>query len=389
MRLIRSVSCTRLSMLMCIAMLSLALIACGGGSGSGSSTSGGGNGGGGTTSQTEILYVASGSNGQGEILAYTVNPNSGLSTPVSINGPSHVYEMHIDPTGKFLYASDFDLGAVHVYSINPSTGAITEITGSPFTASQAPGNGGPLAASPDGKFVFYSNAFGAVATFTVSSGVLTPTANVVNVPGQPSAMVVDPTSKFLYLANHADYFVGAGQFSVFAIDATTGGLTQVPGSPFSFQTNSEPSGIVMNSSGNFLYTALSNSSAVGGVSVNTTTGALTLISGAPWATGSFLPDYIAIAPSGAFLYVSQQGSGGVNAFSIDQTSGALTLVQTLDGGNPSQIVVSPSGKFLYASDTAFHGVSTYAIDQSSGNLGQPSDVPAGDDPGAIAIVQLP
>ena len=376
-------------MLVCIATHSLALIACGGGSGSGSSTSGGGNGGGGTTSQTEILYVASGSNGQGEILTYTVNPNSELSTPVSINGPSNVYEMHIDPTGKFLYASDFDLGAVHVYSINSSTGALTEVTGSPFTASQAPGNGGPLAASPDGKFLFYSNATGAIATFTVSSGVLTPTDAVVNVPGQPSEMVVDPTSKFLYLANHADYFVGAGQFSVFAIDSTTGALTEVPGSPFSFQTNSEPSGIAMHPSGNFLYTALSNSAAVDGVSVNTSTGTLTLISGAPWATGSFLPDYVAIAPSGAFLYVSQKGIGGVNAFSVDQTNGALTLLQTLNGGSPNQIVVSPTGKFLYASDTAFHAVSTYPIDQSSGSLGQSTDVPAGDDPGAIAIVQLP
>lgn len=95
-----------------------------------------------------------------------------------------------------------------------------------------------------------------------------------------------------------------------------------------------------------------------------------------------------MTPSGSYLYVSQKGVGGVNAFTIDQTSGALTLVLTLDGGNPTQMVVDPTGKNLYASDTAFHDVSVYAIDQTSGSLGMPTNVSAGDDPGAIAIVQL-
>ena len=140
--------------------------------------------------------------------------------------------------------------------------------------------------------------------------------------------------------------------------------------------------------GNSIHTALSNSAGVDGVAVSGATGGLTLITGAPWSTGSFLPDYLAMAPTGTFLYVSQKGTGGVNAFKVDQTSGALTLLQTLDGGNPMQIVVNPTGKFLYASDTGFHGLSTYLIDQTSGMLGQPTDVPAGDDPGAIAIVQL-
>ena len=341
-----------------------------------------------TTAKPEMLYVASGSNGQGEILAYTIDPSSGqLSTPVPINAPTYLFEMHVDPTGKFLYASDFDMGAVRVYSINSSTGILTEVTGSPFTSTQVTGNGGPLAASPDGNFLFYSNASGDIATFTVSSGVLTATGGVAHDPGQPSQMVVDPTAKFLYVANHADYVVG-GQFSVFAIDSNTGALTEISGSPFNYQSNAEPSGIGMHPSGKFLYTALSNSSGVDGVSVNTGTGALTLITGAPWSTGSFLPDYVAMAPSGSFLYVSQKGVGAVNSFSIDQTTGVLKLLQTLDGGDPSQMVVDSTGKRLYASDTAFKGVSVYAIDQISGSLGPPVDVPAGDVPGAIAIVQL-
>lgn len=52
------------------------------------------------------------------------------------------------------------------------------------------------------------------------------------------------------------------------------------------------------------------------------------------------------------------------------------------------MVVDPAGTKLYASDTAFHNVSVYAIDQTSGSLGAPANVPGGDDPRAIAIVQL-
>jgi 6-phosphogluconolactonase len=345
--------------------------------------------GGGVTPNSKMLYVASGSSGQGQILAYTIGPSPGqLSASATINAPSYLLEMHGDPTGKCLYASDFDMGAVRVYSINSSTGTLTEVAGSPFMSTQVTGNGGPLAASPDGKFLFYSNAVGDIATFTALSGVLTATGAVAHDPGQPSQMVVDPTSKFLYIANHADD-VSGGQFSVFAIDSNTGALTEISGSPFNYQSNAEPSGIAMHPSGKFLYTALSNSAGVDGVSVNTATGALTLTIGAPWGTGSFLPDYVVMAPSGNFLYVSQKGTGAVNAFTIDQTSGALTLVQTLDGGNPMQMVVDPAGTYLYASDTAFHGVSVYAIDQTSGSLDSPTDVDAGDDPGAIALVQLP
>jgi 6-phosphogluconolactonase (cycloisomerase 2 family) len=90
----------------------------------------------------------------------------------------------------------------------------------------------------------------------------------------------------------------------------------------------------------------------------------------------------------AVCRVSQKVVGAVNSFSIDQTTGVLKLLQTLDGGNPSQMVVDSTGNHLYASDTAFKGVSVYAIDQTSGSLGPPVDVPAGDVPGAIAIVQL-
>jgi hypothetical protein len=105
----------------CVTASCIALFGCGGGSGGGSTT--GGTGGGGTTppTPTEILYVASGDNGQGQILAFPVSASGPLGASAAISTPQ------TDAASKFLYASDFDNGAMRVYSIQSSTGALNAI----------------------------------------------------------------------------------------------------------------------------------------------------------------------------------------------------------------------------------------------------------------------
>jgi DNA-binding beta-propeller fold protein YncE len=49
------------------------------------------------------------------------------------------YGLAIDPTGKFLcVTSDDTSGSVSVYAIDPITGEITAIEGSPFAAGKNP-----------------------------------------------------------------------------------------------------------------------------------------------------------------------------------------------------------------------------------------------------------
>jgi 6-phosphogluconolactonase len=335
----------------------------------------------------EFLYLATGANGQGEILAFSVDPTTGrLSSPASFPAPQAIYEMRTDPTGNFLFASDFDAGAVRAYSVNGTTGALTEINGSPFTSPQTMGNGGPLAVSPDGKFLFFADASGDITTFSISAGMLTPTGTSVQDGNQPYQFAVDPSGKFLYVSNHSDFGVG-DQFSVFAIDSATGALSAVAGSPFHFQSNSDPSGITIRSDGNFVYSALSNSAGVEGLAVDRATGALTLISGSPWGTGQ-IPEQVAITPSGKYLYVSTLGVGAIHPFSVDQSSGALTALPAVTGGNPTQMIIDRGGTFLYSSYPNFHQIAIYPIEQATGALGQPVMISAGTGPGALAIVQF-
>jgi len=87
--------------------------------------------------------------------------------------------MAVHPTGKFLYvASEGD--NLSAFTINPTTGALTPIAGSPFDV-------GPV----------------------------------------PFGVAVDQSGRFLYVSNR-----NAGTVSGFRIDDATGALTAVPGSPF-------------------------------------------------------------------------------------------------------------------------------------------------------------
>jgi hypothetical protein len=81
--------------------------------------------------------------------------------------------------------------------------------------------------------------------------------------------------------------------------------------------------------GNYgLGTSTAGSNGLGSVSaytINATTGALTPVSGSPFAAGYGL-NWLVIHPSGKYLYAVNEGSNNVPGFAIDQVSGGLTPV---------------------------------------------------------------
>jgi 6-phosphogluconolactonase len=93
-------------------------------------------------------------------------------------------------------------------------------------------------------------------------------------------------AQFLYVSNQADDTVSA-----YSIDAKTGALTSIPGSPFA--TGNSPSSVAVDPTAQFAYVANWRDGTVSGYSIDANTGALTPISGSPFATGS-LPRSIAI-----------------------------------------------------------------------------------------------
>ena len=91
---------------------------------------------------------------------------------------------------------------------------------------------------------------------------------------------------------------------------------------------------------NFAYVANGTSNNVSAYSINATTGALTQVTGSPFPAGS-TPSSVTVNPAGTFAYVTNQNSSNVSAYSINATTGALTQVAGSPftaGTNPYSVV---------------------------------------------------
>src|SRR4029077_17610673 len=119
-------------------------------------------------------------------------------------------------------------------------------------------------------------------------------------------------------------------------------------------------------SGNFLYVAArgSTSSAIYGFSRDSSTGAVTALSGFPGALDG-LANRGAFEPTGAFLLVTGTNVfgtvGGVDVFSVDATSGGLSLTApaTPVGNDPAGVVVARGG--VYVPNTSDATISAFTL----------------------------
>jgi len=189
------------------------------------------------------------------VSVYSIDSSSGVLTqvgnPVDV-GFNPVY-LKVSPSNKFLYVANGAAGTLSAFTIG-SSGALTQIAGSPYVLTGGiAGTQGPgpnwIAIHPDEKFLFVANLLAnAIGAYTINSttGALTEVAGQPFATGiGPSSVTFDKTGTYLYTTNLTSnnvsaYFVGS-----------KGGLTQLSGSPYSAGTN--PAIAQLDPSGQFLY----------------------------------------------------------------------------------------------------------------------------------------
>ena len=163
-------------------------------------------------------------------------------------------------------------------------------------------------------------------------------------------MTVDPSGKFVYAVNQYH-----GNVSVYTINALTGVLTEVAGSPFGAGSYSRF--VSVEPSGRFAYVL--NPSLVQDIAAYTIdagTGALTpIICGGSCSGSNFLSgsssESMTFDPSGKFAYVANYFSNNVWVYAIRAWNGDLNPVDIVTAGtNPRSISVDPSGRFAYAAN---------------------------------------
>jgi 6-phosphogluconolactonase (cycloisomerase 2 family) len=92
--------------------------------------------------------------------------------------------------GSFLYVANRGSGSISAFSVAPSTGVLTEITNSPFTAPATPSF---MVIDPNGLFLYIgSQSADSISAFSIntSTGALTNTAQLASTTVSPSAMSV-------------------------------------------------------------------------------------------------------------------------------------------------------------------------------------------------------
>lgn len=325
---------------------------------------------------TEIAYVA---NAGGGISAFGIDSTTGALTAVTGSpfiASTPVTDLTVEPGGRVIYAATTAAAAANIqtFAVTLQTGVLTPLSTSSF--GRVPGR---IALDPSGRFAYIipaaSAGVGEVSAFSVdlTTRTLTPLAGQPTaVAGVPQSIAVDPTGKFVYMP-----FAGTGPVP-FAVagrsrDATTGLLTTLPDSPYAL-SGTGARDIAITPSGNLVFVANNTSNNVSVLSLNSTTGTLTPVTGSPVTVGTG-PVAIAVDPSGKFVFVANQTSNNLSVFSISPPSTLVPVAGSpfATGVSPTAVAVDPDGKFVYvasnnASNTVAGAVSAFALNATTGAL---------------------
>jgi 6-phosphogluconolactonase len=218
------------------------------------------------------------------------------------------------PNGKFLYVMNQNANTVSGYTI-ASDGSLSNITGSPFASGVTTPTW--ISFTPNGGFAYVSGSgSNNIAAFTAdpNTGVLTPIASGIYATNDsyPASITIDNAGKHLYVPNKHGATISAftinGDGTLTSIGSVAaGGLTTF---------------LQIEVNGKYAYASSGNATTNGlyGYAIDATTGALTALTGSPYVTGS-QPLFVTIDPSGTYAYTANYGSANVSGFKIDPTTG--------------------------------------------------------------------
>jgi 6-phosphogluconolactonase len=314
------------------------------------------------------LY-AMGTNGQ--ISAFPINGATGIpGSPTTTPGPTGSIGMAA-MNDQFLYVSNPQLslsgplGSIDAWSINLGAGTLTTIAGSPFSLGPLSQPAG-LAVDNAAQVLYVADVGKIDALKADANGVLTTVIGSPFPAGLNPYLTVDPQNRFLFAPDD----VPPGSVLAYTIDANTGALSAVPGSPFAtipgYVGNTQPGQIVVDSTGNFVYTVLTATNQIAAFSIVPSTGALVAVPGSPFAAGN-RPLFLTTVNN--FLYVSNTSDATISGYTIDPASGVLQAL----AGSPFPIFTNPlvtslDGAYLYT--TGPNGLTTFSINPQSGALTQ-------------------
>lgn len=340
-----------------------------------------------TTYAREFLFALN----ESTISAFVIEPSSGAlteSTTTSLMlNEQQATSLAIDAAGKHLYVTSYGLsgGSIFAFAIAPANAALTPVSGSPFPIAK---HAVASVVTPSGKFLYLAIEE-EVTTSSISAFSIDPASGALReVAGSPFAagscardVTIDPSSRFVYMAGCA-IVPDRGSIPVlaaFKIDRN-GALSPFAHSPFPVgetEVLDPPLGVTVHPSDRFVFAPDVHSSSIWIFNIDLGNGNLAPVAGSPFLVGfpniPNQPGAIAIDPGGQFAYViTERGAasglddaGGLWAFKVDSGIGSLRPIAATPyrtGDAPTNAIVEPSGKYIYVSNRQNDSVSAFKID---------------------------
>jgi hypothetical protein len=267
------------------------------------------------------LYVIN--DGSDTVSAYSINPATGALTTMPFSplalGTGTWNTISVHPSGSPLVIGDGNTTAGRLLSFHITATTATPAAGSPYPINPASAFSSTF--SQDGNYVYVGGNMGAVfAGFSVNpaTGVLTALAGspFSSTTGNPVAYATDAAGRLFMVTTTPE---------LRAFTITSGIPAPVTGNPF------PPSGLTQRRDGlvhpNGFYIVAGNTGnnvgvyQIGGSGASTT---LTAVMGSPFPTGGTTANALALNQAGTFLYVANRLSRNLTTFSFNTATGQLT-----------------------------------------------------------------
>lgn len=361
-----------------------------------------------TTGATQFAYLTNTASSPSTIGSYTVTASTTpyLTAGASTNLTTATFSF-LNPNGQYFYelqlAGGGTVSDVWVYSVNSSTGALTQTTG--ITQPQVAGQGGFNygVVDPYGRFMYVSDdgsvsgTGGSIDGFTIdqTTGALTPITAVTNFAtnlSSPESMVIDHTGSYLYVINPGSG-TAAGTISAYSIDQTTGNLT--PLSTATYPTGIGPALATIDPTGTYIYVPNGVDNTISAYSIGAGGALTSILSTARAVPGAASVQGVAVSPNGNYLYVvdggTSPGNGQVFGFTLAAGVPATTPISgtpIATGETPVGIAIDPTGSLLAVSNVGDtinpSTISLFSIG-STGALTSQTAVAAGVSPSFIVF----
>ena len=343
---------------------------------------------GGSPSQAAGTFVYVSNADDGDITTYTMSPDGALQPGARVKAAPVVMPMVVSPDRRFLYAASRSKPyAVHAYTIDRATGALTLLASSPLVDSFP-----FISLDRTGRFLFgasYGGNLISVNAVGPDGRVAADPRQIIAIGRNAHSIRVDATNTFVFVPT-----LGTDQIFEFTFNASSGFLSSSTPPLLQLKAGTGPRHLVFSQDNRFVYVLSELLATVTTLSLDPKTGLLTEVASAsglpanstlrPGAPRGAVGDPNAVprntdndiwaadlhlTPDGRLLYISERTSSSLSGFRVDAATGTLTYLGTTSTEKqPRGFAIDPSGKFLVAAGEKSPTISVYAIDAASGGL---------------------